>query len=195
MYCFLYCRQLTGHLLAHFTVNPSRFCTLSGVLDVLTLRLLTHLKEYLHFLDFHLPLPQLFLPGALAVLVGVSGRSALVPLSTLTASSCNQQQHKQTCYLMQNHLLNMRIETRTWALINKVCLMCWRHCKQVSCLAICLTLHFLIAQKQQQQKKKPIKSVSLPNYRVSLNTMKEETSKDGCGWPRLLQKHSSLISS
>lgn len=62
--------------------------------DVLTLRLLTHLKEYLHFLDFHLPLPQLFLPGALAVFVGVSGRSALVPLSTLTASSYQiQQQH------------------------------------------------------------------------------------------------------
>lgn len=38
-------------------------------------------------MDFHLPLPQLFLPGALAVLVGVSGRSVLVPLSTLTASS------------------------------------------------------------------------------------------------------------
>lgn len=56
----------------------------------LTLKLLTHLKEYLHFLDFHLPLPQLFLPGAFAVLVGVSGRSALVPLSTLTASSCTQ---------------------------------------------------------------------------------------------------------
>lgn len=59
--------------------------------DVPTLRLLTHLKEYLHFLDFHLPLPQLFLPGALAVLVGVSGRSALVPLSTLTASSYKNQ--------------------------------------------------------------------------------------------------------
>lgn len=58
----------------------------TGVL--LTRRLLTHLKEYLHFLDRHLPFPQLFLPGALAVLVGVSGRSALVPLSTLTASSC-----------------------------------------------------------------------------------------------------------
>lgn len=60
---------------------------LFSLFSVLTLRLLTHLKEYLHFLDFHLPLPQLFLPGALAVLVGVSGRSALVPLSTLAASS------------------------------------------------------------------------------------------------------------
>lgn len=62
----------------------------------LTLRLLTHLKEYLHFFDFHLPLPQLFLPGALDVFVGVSGRSALVPLSTLTASSWK---HKMwTCF-------------------------------------------------------------------------------------------------
>lgn len=57
------------------------------LVELVTLRLLTHLKEYLHFLDFHLPLPQLFLPGTLAVLVGVSGRSVLVPLSTLTASS------------------------------------------------------------------------------------------------------------
>lgn len=61
--------------------------------SVLTLRLLTHLNEYRHFLDFHLPLPQLFLPGALAVFVGVSGRSALVPLSTLTASSCKRNKH------------------------------------------------------------------------------------------------------
>lgn len=52
-----------------------------------TLRLLTHLKEYLHFFDFHFPFPQLFLPGALGVFVGVSGRSVLVPLSILTASS------------------------------------------------------------------------------------------------------------
>lgn len=62
-----------------------------GQTSVLTLRLLTHLNEYLHFLDFHLPLPQFFLPGALTVFVGVSGRSALVPLSTLTASSCKHK--------------------------------------------------------------------------------------------------------
>ena len=52
-----------------------------------TLRLFTHLKEYLHFFDFHFPFPQLFLPGAFGVFVGVSGRSVFVPLSILTASS------------------------------------------------------------------------------------------------------------
>lgn len=65
------------------------------VTSFLTLRLLTHLKEYLHFFDFHLPLPQLFLPGAFAVLVGVSGRSVFVPLSMLTASSFNTTTYKQ----------------------------------------------------------------------------------------------------
>lgn len=69
------------------------------LVEVHTLRLLTHLKEYLHFLDFHLPLPQLFLPGALAVLVGVSGRSALVPLSTLTASSYESKTQVQVMYV------------------------------------------------------------------------------------------------
>jgi len=56
-------------------------------LHIPTFRLFTHLKEYLHFFDFHFPFPQLFLPGALGVFVGVSGRSVLVPLSILTASS------------------------------------------------------------------------------------------------------------
>lgn len=63
---------------------------LQAPLSVHTLRLFTHLKEYLHFFDFHFPFPQLFLPGALGVLVGVSGRSVFVPLSILTASSCVQ---------------------------------------------------------------------------------------------------------
>lgn len=73
---------------------------------LLTLRLLTHLNEYLHFLDFHLPFPQLFLPGTLAVFVGVSGRSALVPLSTLTASSC-----KHTTSVIQYSFLEFFHET------------------------------------------------------------------------------------
>lgn len=64
----------------------------------LTLRLLTHLKEYLHFFDFHLPFPQLFLPGALAVFVGVSGRSAFVPLSMLTASSYNTRTYQRLVF-------------------------------------------------------------------------------------------------
>lgn len=63
---------------------------LQAPLPVHTLRLFTHLKEYLHFFDFHFPFPQLFLPGALGVFVGVSGRSVFVPLSILTASSCVQ---------------------------------------------------------------------------------------------------------
>lgn len=67
----------------------------NSVLVSHTFRLLTHLKENLHFLDFHLPLPQLFLPGALAVFVGVSGRSVLVPLSTLTASSWRIKKKKR----------------------------------------------------------------------------------------------------
>lgn len=66
-----------------------------------TLRLFTHLKEYLHFFDFHFPFPQLFLPGAFGVFVGVSGRSVLVPLSILTASSYKQQIRKN--YMKQQY--------------------------------------------------------------------------------------------
>lgn len=90
-YCYKHTadEMSTSHLTHAGYSGMSRDCTGQRLVCVLTLRLLTHLKEYLHFLDFHLPFPQLFLPGALAVLVGVSGRSALVPLSTLTASSCH----------------------------------------------------------------------------------------------------------
>lgn len=77
---------LVGFMILTFMHAHTR--KLSPWRRLLTLRLFTHLKEYLHFLDFHLPFPQLRRPGALAVLVGVSGRSTLVPLSTLTASSC-----------------------------------------------------------------------------------------------------------
>lgn len=72
-----------------------------------TFRLLTHLKENLHFLDFHLPLPQLFLPGALAVFVGVSGRSVLVPLSTLTASSWRIKKKEKKCKLCRVYSLHL----------------------------------------------------------------------------------------
>lgn len=77
-----------GRSEARSTLDTER--GLQAPLPVHTLRLFTHLKEYLHFFDFHFPFPQLFLPGALGVFVGVSGRSVFVPLSILTASSCAQ---------------------------------------------------------------------------------------------------------